>query len=1607
MKRTTVPVPFRREALLGLLLALLGAAGGLEGASITVNDATDAIHNAVGQCALTGSGTCSIHDAILYANAHAPGPHTVTFSIAALNLASSLEPINVPLTIDGAFGAPRVDISGGGARSGFDIQPGGGGVTPGSGTTIKNLVIRNMSGAGIAITGGGNSVFNCYIGTNAAGTAAQGNSGAGISVTTVAAGPFTFPPNLSGIGPNLIGIDPTSGNLISGNGQVGIDIFGQRTVLTTVAFNKIGTNFTGLAAIPNGSHGVAISGDSFANTIGPGNIISGNNSSVADGINIQGTVMAPNVVTTNIIGPASGLLINLGNGREGIRIDSSLFDISIPEVVTLGPANIIGYNGEDGVLITGSCKKVRVFGNFIGVAEDPSSAGTFLDLGNVRDGIRASTPGHQIGGASVPETNVISANNSSGITLVSTATDVRIQGNIIGRDPFNLINFPNTLDGITLTNVGNNAIGGTGAGEANVIAGNGRNGVKITSGGNGWANLITRNSIFGNHVLVTGMGIDLDHDPEGVDPTDNLTPGPDPNTAYANYGQNAPVISTGVNAPHYNPVTGSTTVSWTLETSATTPVTLEFFVSDAAGAFAHGEGQKYIGTVSTSTDGTGHATASSVITPSPAYDTRGKFITMTVTPTNTVPDLPGPSTTGPANNTSEFSNAVRVPNPGSLQFSSATYSAGEGAGTATITARRTGGSDGIVTVDYATSDGTAHQPGDYTTAAATLSWADADAADKTFAVPIIDDNIFEGNETVNLALTNATGFAALGAPNTAVLTIVDNDAQPTIAISDVSLPEGNSGTTPFVFNVTLSNPSTQTVTVNFTTADNTATLANNDYVAASGVVTFPPLSTLQTVTVFVNGDTNVEPNETFLVNLSGAVNATIADAQGVGTIQNDDSPAPSATALVSSANPSVFGQSVTFTATVTGTGPIPTGTVTFLDGATTLGTGALNGSGVATFTTSALAVASHPITASYGGDSNFTISTSPVVNQVVNKASTTTALVSNINPSTSGQAVTFTATVTAVAPGTGTPTGTVTFLDGATTLGTGALNGSGVATFTTSALTVASHPITAVYGGDASFNGSTSSIVNQVVNAGGGTPSATALVSSANPSVFGQSVTFTATVTGTGPIPTGTVTFLDGATTLGTGALNGSGVATFTTSALAVASHPITASYGGDVTFAVSTSPVVNQVVNKASTAAALVSNINPSAFGQAVTFTATVTAVAPGTGTPTGTVTFLDGAVTLGTGALNGSGVATFTTSALSVASHPITASYGGDATFAVSTSPVVNQAVNKANTVTALVSNLNPSTSGQAVTFTATVTAVAPGTGTPAGTVTFLDGATILGTGVLNGSGVATFTTSSLTVASHPITAVYGGNGSFNGSTSSIVNQVVNAGGGTPSATALVSSANPSVFGQSVTFTATVTGTGPIPTGTVTFLDGATTLGTAALNGSGVATLTASVLAVGSHSMTGSYGGDSTYAVSTSPAVSQVVNKANTVAIDLSSINPSSVGQSVTFTATVTAVAPGAGTPAGTVTFLDGATTLGTGALNGSGVATFATSALAVGSHSITASYGGDASFNASASSVTTQVVAAAAANADVPALGGIGLTLLAFLLASCGALVLRRLS
>ena len=276
--------------------------------------------------------------------------------------------------------------------------------------------------------------------------------------------------------------------------------------------------------------------------------------------------------------------------------------------------------------------------------------------------------------------------------------------------------------------------------------------------------------------------------------------------------------------------------------------------------------------------------------------------------------------------------------------------------------------------------------------------------------------------------------------------------------------------------------------------------------------------------------------------------------------------------LTSSADPSIAGKSVTFTATVTGTTVTPTGTVQFLNGSTVVATKTLNG-GIASTSTKWLVPGSYTITAVYSGDANYPGGSSAPLIQIV-VTGTTTTLTSSLNPSTYNQPVTFTAKVTATAGS--VPDGEkVTFLHGSVVLGTSSLMG-GVATFTTSTLNAGTTDVVAKYAGDSNYGASSSATLKQLVNLAA---TSTSLISSPNPSALKQAVTFTISVAGQyGGIPGGSVTIYDGAGALKTATLT-SGSVSIQISKLASGSHNMQAVYKGTANFGTSTSPVLVQVV--------------------------------------------------------------------------------------------------------------------------------------------------------------------------------------------------------------------------------------------------------------------------------------------------------------------------------------------------------------------------------------------------------------------------------------------
>ncbi|WP_406694032.1 Ig-like domain-containing protein [Singulisphaera sp. Ch08] len=700
------------------------------------------------------------------------------------------------------------------------------------------------------------------------------------------------------------------------------------------------------------------------------------------------------------------------------------------------------------------------------------------------------------------------------------------------------------------------------------------------------------------------------------------------------------------------------------------------------------------------------------------------------------------------------------------------------------------------------------------------------------------------------------------------------------------------------------------------------------------------------VTARYNGDAE------FASSTSPAITVTVAKSNTTTTLNV----APTS---------SVIGQAVTLTTTVAAVSPgsgTPTGTVEFFSGITSLGTATL-ANGVATLTTLVLPLGNDSITAKYLGSANFAENTSATVIATVSQASTTTTLTTSPNPSSVGQSTTLTATLAVVSPGSGFPTGTVEFFNGATSLGTATIS-NGVATLNTTALPLGTSSLTARYQGDVNYTTSTSAAKIQTVSPA----TSTSLTANPTSGPFGTTVTLTATVapaSGTGTL-TGNVVFMSGTTPLGTAAVS-NGVATLVTSTIPGGTNSITAQYQGDSNFGGSTSAPVNVTVAKVDTTSALTVSPLNSGLGNPVTLTVTITSTSTSAVKPSGTVQFFDGAVAIGTATVSSAGIATLTTSALTLGSHSITAKYAGDGNFNASTSPAVTQNVGQLSTTTLSVTPTE-SVSGQTVTLTAAVTATsAPGT--PTGTVEFFSGQTSLGTATII-NGVATLTTTALPVGvNNAITAKYSGDTTFGASTSLASSVTVTKADTTIAVTV---TPNPAGFGDQWTLTATITAASPgsgTPAGTVQFFTNGTAIGNPVTLVNGVATLSTSAMPLGTSTITARYSGNTNF-VTRDAATTASVTQSNSI-VDLTSsiLNPTAK-QAITLTATVSPTNSGTSSPTGTVQFFANGVLLGTGTLS-SGRATFVTTDLAVGVDTVTAVYLGDANFSTSTSPDLTVVV------------------------------------
>ncbi|MBS1811295.1 MAG: hypothetical protein JST84_24235 [Acidobacteria bacterium] len=685
------------------------------------------------------SGAGSLRQAILNANA-SPGADVIDFNLGVgtptINLLSSLPTITDAITIDGnTGGSTRVELNGANAGGGaYGIY-----ITAGN-STVASLVINSFSQFGtgqggiLLQTNGGNTVRNCYIGTNAAGTAALSNSARGILIQnsanntiggTSAAERNVISANSNGIeirgvsstgnkiignylgtnasgtaslsfgngvyildAPNntIGGITAGERNLISGNNN-GLSINGTSATGNKIIGNYIGTNAAGTAAIAN-SNGVLTGGPNTiigGTTASERNIISGNSTGVYlsngnttgckvmgnyIGTDVTGTVAVGNTnigvyfytAANNVIGgttagerniisgngtgivmePFAGTTNNavrgnyigtdvngtadLGNTLDGVSIAGPN---NIVGGATAGERNIISGNNRYGVTFPNTAATGnKVIGNYIGT----DVTGT-LDLGNCNAGgniagVFMISNNNTLGGTTAGERNIISGNDSYGIHIQVPATGNKVLGNYIGTAVNGTTNLGNTSTGVYV-NSGSNTIGGTVAGERNVIAFNGENGVQVL---NGTGVIIRGNAIYNN----TKLGIDLTSTPTSgvVTPNDSTDSDSGPNNL-----QNFPVL---------NPITLPCTVTGTIPggvgvtNGPVSPVTLDFYANASCDASGNGEGDVYLGSMSVTLTSTATPFSFS-FTPVPGK----QVITATATDNN--------------GNTSEFSSCQTAP----------------------------------------------------------------------------------------------------------------------------------------------------------------------------------------------------------------------------------------------------------------------------------------------------------------------------------------------------------------------------------------------------------------------------------------------------------------------------------------------------------------------------------------------------------------------------------------------------------------------------------------------------------------------------------------------------------------------------------------------------------------------------------------------------------------------------------------------------------------------------------------------------------------------------------------------------------------------------------
>ena len=686
--------------------------------------------------------------------------------------------------------------------------------------------------------------------------------------------------------------------------------------------------------------------------------------------------------------------------------------------------------------------------------------------------------------------------------------------------------------------------------------------------------------------------------------------------------------------------------------------------------------------------------------------------------------------------------------------------------------------------------------------------------------------------------------------------------------------------------------------------------------------------------------------------------ATAALTQSVGK-------AATSTALVSPASSVGVGAPVTYFANVS---PVPDGgTMAFSDNGTTIAgcasvrLGATGGT--ATCQVSYSTTGAHSVVATYSGDANFAGSASPVSHQSVGEIATTTSLVSSSASVPTGTAVSYFANVSPVPGG-----GTVAFTDGtAVVAGCGAVEvnaSSGTATCQTGYSAPGPHSIVATYSGDDSYATSSSGPLTETV----GMAATTTTLSASSTSVgAGGSVKLFASVN---PVPDGgTVSFTDGTSTVsGCGAVavsTSTGLATCRARFSTLGARSLVATFSGDGAYGASASATVSETVVQGATATALNSSAGTASVGQSVTFTSVTSPVPDG-----GTVAFAaNGAPVPGCGAVAAStstGVATCQTSFTSLGTEAVAATYSGNADYAASGPAGYTETVGASSTATLLAAS---SDAEGPVNYVATVSPVPEG-----GTVSFAaNGTTISACGSVSVDSTTGMATCPTTYSGpSEIVATYSGDDNYEASSSASLSLAGGAASTGTTSTALTSTAQTVSVGQVVSYLAIV---GPVPDGaSVAFTDNGTTIsgcGSVSANTtSGTASCQSTYSSPGTHAIVATYAGDAQYWASASPALSETVAPSATSTVLGPLSGPQVVGQSVTYTASISPVPDG-----GTVDFNDPGTPVpGCGAVPvgpATGIAVCQATYSAPVTDGIVATYSGDDDYQGSSSVTLSEAV------------------------------------